>query len=179
MTDPILTTDNLFLRKLCDTDFDDLCEILQDKETMYTYEHTLSDEEAKGWYDKQIDRYQKDGFGLWAVVNKNTDDFLGMCGLTIQNINEIEYIEIGYMFKKKYWHHGYATEAAIGCKKYANDTLKAEKVYSIMRDNNIPSQNVATRVGMIKTGEVIKRYRNVDMLHFIFEIDLSKAKQGL
>ncbi|MCL2064229.1 MAG: GNAT family N-acetyltransferase [Candidatus Cloacimonetes bacterium] len=97
----ILTTDRLFLRKLCKTDFDNLCEILQDKETMYTYEHTLSDEEVKGWYDKQIDRYKKDGFGLWTVIHKNTDDFLGVCGLTIQNINEIEYLEIGYMFKMK------------------------------------------------------------------------------
>ena len=48
----------------------------------------------------------------------------------------------------------------------------------MLRDNNIPSQNVAKRVGMIKTGEVIKHYRNMDMLHFVFEIELSQAKQG-
>jgi RimJ/RimL family protein N-acetyltransferase len=57
----------------------------------------------------------------------------------------------------------------LGCKEYAFKTLKAEKVYSIIRDNNIPSQNVAIRIGMIKTKEIVKHYCNVDMAHYVYE----------
>jgi RimJ/RimL family protein N-acetyltransferase len=166
----ILETNRLLLREFSENDYDDLCEILQDKDVMYAYEHSFSNEEAVDWYNKQIERYKKNGYGLWAVIHKETKDFLGQCGLTIQNINDENYLEIGYLFKKKHWHNGYATESALGCKKYAFETLKAERVYSIIRDNNIASQNVAKRIGMEKADEIMKHYYNMDMLHYIYEI---------
>ncbi|MDR2097661.1 MAG: GNAT family N-acetyltransferase [Spirochaetaceae bacterium] len=167
----ILETNRLSLREFLENDYDDLSEILQDKGVMYAYEHPFSNEEVENWYDKQIERYNKDGYGLWAVIHKETKDFLGQCGLTIQEINGKKYLEIGYLFKKEHWHNGYATEAALGCKKYAFETLMAERVYSIIRDNNIASQNVARRVGMKKIDEIIKHYYNMDMVHYIFEIN--------
>jgi RimJ/RimL family protein N-acetyltransferase len=168
----IFETDRLFLREFLDSDYNDLCEILQDKDVMYAYEHPFSEDEVKGWYNKLIiGHYEKYGFGLWAVIHKETNAFLGQCGLTIQELNEKEYLEIGYLFKKKYWHKGYAVEAAFGCKKYAFEKLSAEKVSSIIRDTNIASQNVAKRIGMVKTGEIMKHYYDMDMLHYVFEIN--------
>jgi len=167
----IIETDRLFLREFNNSDIIDLCEILQDKDVMYAYEHTFSDEEVKSWYNRLIaGHYEKYGFGLWAVIHKETNELLGQCGLTIQGINEKEYLEIGYLFKKKHWHNGYAVESALGCKKYAFKKLMAEKVYSIIRDNNIPSQKVANKIGMEKTNEIIKHYCNMDILHYIFEV---------
>jgi RimJ/RimL family protein N-acetyltransferase len=178
----ILETDRLILREFLDSDYTDLCEILQDKDTMYAYEHSFSDDEVKNWYDKLIvGHYERYGFGLWAVIHKKTNEFLGQCGLTIQNLNGNEYLEIGYLFKKKHWHNGYAVEAAFSCKKYAFEKLYAEKVCSIIRGNNIASQNVAKRIGMEKSGEIMKHYYNMDMLHYIFEINKEKyfAKQNI
>ena len=167
----ILETDRLFLREFMDSDYNDLCEILQDKDVMYSYEHSFSDEEVMGWYNRLIiEHYEKYGFGLWAVIHKKTNDLLGQCGLTIQDLNGEKYLEIGYSFKKKHWHKGYAVEAAMGCKKYTFEILKAEKVCSIIRENNIASQNVAKRIGMEKVKEIMKHYYNMDMLHYIFEI---------
>ena len=166
----ILETDRLFLREFMDNDYKDLCDILQDIDVMYAYEHSFSNDEVKNWFNKNIDRYNENGFGLWAVILKETNDFLGQCGITIQDIDGKKYLEIGYLFKKKHWHNGYAVEAALGCKKYAFKKLKAEKIYSIIRDSNIASQNVAKRTGMDKTNEIIKHYYNMDMLHYIYEI---------
>jgi RimJ/RimL family protein N-acetyltransferase len=167
----ILETDRLFLRKFSDSDYNDLCEILQDKDVMYAYDHVFSDDEVKNWYNKLIIKhYEQYGFGLWAVIHKNTHEVLGQCGLTIQKLNGKEYLEIGYLFKKKNWHKGYAMEAASGCKKYAFEKLNAEKVCSIIRDTNIASQNVAIRIGMEKTNEIIKNYSNIGVLHYIYEI---------
>lgn len=55
----ILQTDRLILRELTKSDIADLCEILQDEQTMYAYEHAFSDEEVQCWFDNQLARYIK------------------------------------------------------------------------------------------------------------------------
>ena len=164
----ICETERLYLRELNQNDFGALCRIMQDAETMYAYEGAFSDEEAQNWLNRQLSRYRENGFGLWAVVLKETDEMIGQCGLTIQPWKNEEVLEIGYLFQRKFWHNGYATEAAAACKKYAFEVLKADEVCSIIRDTNLPSQRVAERNGMTKTDEWTKHYRGVDMPHFRF-----------
>ena len=164
----ILETERLLLREINADDFGALCRIMQDAETMYAYEGAFSDEEAQNWLNRQLSRYRENGFGLWAVVLKETDEMIGQCGLTIQPWKNEEVLEIGYLFQRKFWHNGYATEAAAACKKYAFEVLKADEVCSIIRDTNLPSQRVAERNGMTKTDEWTKHYRGVDMPHFRF-----------
>lgn len=166
----ILETKRLLLRKLTKEDYDDLCEILQDEQTMYAYEHAFSDQEAMGWLERQLTRYQTDGVGLWAVIRKEDGAFLGQAGLTYQDIGEtVPVLEVGYLFKRKYWGNGYAAEAAIGCKEYAFHTLKAARVYSIIRDNNLASQRVAKRNGMTVVKTIVKHYYGMDMPHLVFQ----------
>lgn len=164
-TDIVLETERLYLRELRQSDFRALCGILQDAEAMYAYEGAFSDREAHEWLDRQIARYQKWGFGSWAVMLKESDRLIGQCGLTMQPWKGTEVLEVGYLFLRTYWHHGYATEAAIACRQYAFDVLGAKEVCSIIRDTNIPSQNVAIRNGMVPTDTFVKRYRGVDMPH--------------
>ena len=163
-----LETENLILRELTNDDFYNLCTILQDAQVMYAYEHPFSDKEVEEWLKKQLDRYSKYGFGLWAVILKNTNEFIGQCGITVQDIGARQILEIGYLFRKDFWHKGYATESAVRCKEYAFEELKAEEVYSIIRDNNIMSQRVAERNGMKPVGTIIKHYYGMDMKHIIY-----------
>ena len=64
----ILETERTYLRKIEQSDFSALCKILQDKEVMYAYEHAFCCEEVQEWLDKQLKRYNEDGFGLWAIL---------------------------------------------------------------------------------------------------------------
>ena len=146
----ILETERLYLRELNGNDFDALCEILQDDETMYAYEGAFNDAEAREWLNRQIERYCKGGFGLWAVILKSNGKLIGQCGLTLQQWKGGEVLEIGYLFNRAYWHNGYAIESAKACKKYAFEVLQADEVCSIIRDTNIASQNVALKNGMTK-----------------------------
>lgn len=93
----ILETERLFLRRMSQSDFKALCRIMQDEETMYAYEGAFSDAEVQEWLDRQILRYDKWGFGLWAVVLKETDEMIGQCGLTMQPWKDGEVLEIGYI----------------------------------------------------------------------------------
>lgn len=161
----ILETERLILREMQPSDFDALCRIMQDEETMTAYEGAFSDEEVQAWLDRQLERYRKWGFGLWAVILKENGAMIGQCGLTMQPWKGEEVLEIGYLFERAYWHRGYATEAARACRGYAFDTLNAKEVCSIIRDTNTASQNVALRNGMKKTDSWVKHYRGVDMPH--------------
>lgn len=161
----ILETERLYLREMEQGDFAALCRILQDEQTMYAYEGAFTDEEAQEWLDRQIARCRMWGFGLWAVVLKETGEMIGQCGLTLQPWDGREVLEIGYLFARDYWHQGYATEAARACKKYAFETLGADEVCSIIRDTNTASQRVALRNGMQPAERWTKHYRGVDMPH--------------
>ncbi len=166
----ILETERLYLREMKQSDFNSLCKIMQDKETMYAYEGAFSDTEVQEWLDRQIFRYQKWGFGLWAVIQKETDEMIGQCGLTMQPWKDREVLEIGYLFQRLFWHKGYAVEAAKACKKYAFEVLNADEVCSIIRDTNTASQNVAIRNGMIAVDSWTKHYRGVDMPHYRYVV---------
>ena len=133
---------------------------------MAAYEGAFDDSETQEWLDRQISRYRKWGFGLWAVIPKETNQMIGQCGLTMQQWKDQEVLEIGYLLERSYWHKGYATEAAAACKKYAFEVLKAGEVCSIIRDTNTASQNVAIRNGMAIVDTWTKHYRGVDMPHF-------------
>ncbi|MEG1963835.1 MAG: GNAT family N-acetyltransferase, partial [Clostridia bacterium] len=132
----LIETERLLLREMAQDDYASLCLMLQDSSVMYAYEHAFSDVEAHNWLDKQIARYHNDGIGLLAVILKETGQFIGQCGLTFQDCNGKKVVEVGYIFNKKFWGHGYATEGAIACKKFAFETLNVGEVYSIIRDNN-------------------------------------------
>ena len=166
----ILETERLYLREMTQTDFSALCKIIQDDDVMYAYEGAYSAAEAQAWLDKQLRNYAVQGFGLWAVILKDSGEMIGQCGLTMQDFDGRQVLEVGYLLQKSFWHKGYASEAAIVCKEYAFEKLNVDEVFSIIRDTNIASQNVAKRNGMIVCGTFVKHFRNVDMPHLVFSV---------
>lgn len=166
----ILETEHLTLREMTPADYDALAAILRDEQTMYAYEGAFTEAETRDWLARQMTRYREDGFGLWAVILKETGQMIGQMGITLQTVEIGTFPEIGYLFNRAYWHHGYAAEAAAACRRYAFDTLGFPEVYSIIRDTNIASMNVAIRNGMTIRQRFVKHYRGVDMGHFLFSV---------
>lgn len=164
----IIETDRLLLRELTPDDLPALRRLLQDDQAMVAYEGAFSDAEVQDWLDRQLARYQRWRFGLWAVLLRESGQVIGQCGLTMQPWKGQEVLEIGYLLERAHWHHGYATEAARACKDYAFATLDATEVCSIIRDTNLASQRVALRNGMTPADTWTKRYRGVDMPHIRF-----------
>lgn len=170
MNEMILETERLVLRKLEQGDFDEVCKLLQDPVVMYAYEGAFSDQEVQAWLDKMFQRYEDDGFALWAVIEKSNGELIGQSGITYQEYNGGRVLEVGYLFRQEFWHKGFATEAAIACKEYAFQVLNFDEVYSIIRDSNVASQNVARRNGMIEVDTLVKHYRGVEMPHIVFRV---------
>jgi RimJ/RimL family protein N-acetyltransferase len=166
----LFESERLGFRELSQADYPALCAILQDEETMYAYAHAFSDAEAQAWLDRQLTRYREDGFGLWAVILKQSGRMIGQCGLSWQDVEGEKLLEIGYLFNRAYWHNGYAAEAAAACRRYAFETLGASEVCSIIRDSNLASINVAIRNGMLARRRFVKRYYDMDMPHIVFSV---------
>jgi RimJ/RimL family protein N-acetyltransferase len=153
----ILETDRLLLREIIADDSFELLKLFSDPVAMQYFPSTRSETETRDWIQSVIMRYQKDGYGPYLCINKKTSDVIGYCGLILQqDVDGIDEVEIGYGLIRKYWRQGYATEAAIGCKKYGFEELKLEKLISLIRPENKPSINVAIRNGMTWQMDIIR-----------------------
>lgn len=80
----MLETKRLLMRPLEESDLENIKRTLQDEAAMYAYEGAFSDEEAAEWLKRQMKRQDDYGLGLWAVILKETNTFIGQCGLTYQ-----------------------------------------------------------------------------------------------
>ena len=175
--DMILETERLYLRAPEPSDFEALCRILQDEEVMYAFEGAFSDEEVRAWIERQAERYRSRKLGKWAVVLKETGEMIGQCGLTLQSWKEREVLEVGYLFARKCWHRGYATEAAVACKQYAFETMGADEVCSIIRDTNTASRKVAERNGMTLQDSCMREYRGAERLYVRYAVRRNEAEK--
>ena len=164
----IMETGRLLLREMVMDDLPALWEIVGDDLTMMAWNGAWSEEENLAGLKKQINGYRENGFGRWAVVHKSIGRVIGICGLQYCDTDKDSVLEVGYLFNRSFWHNGYATEAAIASKRYAFDVLGEGEVFSLIRDINLASMNVAIRNGMLVRGRFIKHYKGVDMPHYIF-----------
>lgn len=119
---------------------------------------------AENWINKGLTRYKENTFGLQALINKETNEFIGQCGLLKQEVDGVKELEVGYSLLRKHWGKGYATEAAKFFKNYGFENKLAPSIISTIHIDNIPSQQVALRNGMTK--EKRTKWNDIDV--FIF-----------
>lgn len=133
-----------------------MSELLGDPIVMKHYPHPMDRAEAQQWIERGLARYERDGCSFYALESLATGEFLGQCGILIQEVEGVNETEVGYLLLRKYWHKGYATEAARACLEFAHSERKAERVISLIVPENVPSQNVARRLGAVIEKQIIK-----------------------
>ena len=150
----ILQTPRLILREFVAEDADALARVLSDAETMRYYPAGYDRAGVEQWIARNRERYKNDGVGLWAMLLKSSGELIGDCGITRQEVEGEYFYEIGYHLRRDLWHQGIATEAAIACREWGFQHLKADRLISLIRPENVPSQRVAERNGMTVWKEV-------------------------
>jgi len=93
----------------------------------------------------QIGHWYLRSFGMFAVVDRTTGDFVGCIG-PLQPEGWPDF-EIGWGLRRKYWGRGYASEAVKACIKHSFTELGREHLISLIDPHNIRAIRVAERVG--------------------------------
>lgn len=164
----ILETNRLYLRKIQADDYKSLCEILQNIEVMYAWEHAFSDEEVVGWINENLMRYERDGYSYWAVIEKSSNKLIGVTGLISELADNEKYVGIGYIYNKLYWNTGYAFESALACIKYAFEVLHLNEITAQIRPENSASRKVAEKLNMTVKKEFVRNYKGKEMVHLLY-----------
>ena len=105
-------------------------------------------EQCEKWFEITDNRYKNDLGGMNVLVDKVSNEFVGQCGLLIQEVDGIKEMEIGYSILPKYRNKGYATEAAQKCRDFAFENNYTDSIISILHIDNIRSEKVAGKNGM-------------------------------
>ena len=177
MSDPnksILETERLSLRPITMDDVDSLFLLFSDPIAMKYYPAVKTMQETRDWAQLVIQHHAKRGFSPYACITKKDTLFVGYCGHMFQkDVDGKDEVEIGYGLIRKYWHKGYATEAAMTCKHYGFREMKLARLVSLIRPENVPSVRVAERNGMQKENEIV-RWNN---RHFVYAISNEAGKE--
>lgn len=145
----ILETPRLLLRKFTLQDVDALAAVLGDPVVMEFYPAPLDRNGVEEWIGRNLDRYERDGHSLWAMVLKDNGELIGDCGCIVQEVEGRNEVEVAYHVRRDSWGNGYATEAARACMIYAFRQLGTKRVISMIRPPNLRSRRVAEKNGLV------------------------------
>jgi len=94
-------------------------------------------------------QYEKYGIGRWALVEMDSDEFVGWAGLKYEwNPRESCYFyDLGYRLRKEFWGKGYAYEASIPALNYAFKTMKLDEIFASAHIENGASIAILKKLG--------------------------------
>jgi RimJ/RimL family protein N-acetyltransferase len=146
----ILETDRLILRRLQLDDLDslyalycdpDVCKYIPDAPR--TYDETR---EELVWF---MDGHPKHpDLGLWATIHKESNQFIGRCGLLPWTIDGRDEVEVAYLLAKACWGQGLGTEVARAIAGYGFEQLHFSRLICLIDQENQASIKVASNIGM-------------------------------
>jgi len=103
-------------------------------------------EKTRGWIERQLAMHEKQGFGRWKLVLKETNQLAGFCGVAY--IGTTEEVEIGWWIARPLWGKGLASEAAVFVKNYALGDLGISHLISVCTPENVASLRIMQKIGL-------------------------------
>jgi ribosomal-protein-alanine N-acetyltransferase len=144
-----IETERLRLRPFHDdaSDLDALLAVLGDSRSMRYYPAPFDRAGTRRWIERQLERYERDGFGLLVIEDRATGGLIGDCGPTVQEADGESFVELGWHVLRARQGRGVATEAGAACRDAAFTSLDAPYLISLIRPENRPSRRVAEKLG--------------------------------
>lgn len=143
----ITETPRLYLREITVDDAENAYLLNLDPEVVkYTGDDPFESIEEARKFLAAYTHYQKYGFGRWGVIEKQSNEFLGWCGLKYEE--QLDEFDIGFRFFKKHWNKGYATEAAKACLELGFTKFKMKTIVGRAMHANKASIAVLQKIGL-------------------------------
>jgi RimJ/RimL family protein N-acetyltransferase len=145
----VLETERLILRQLTTEDAEFMLDLLNEP----SFIKNIGDRGVRTATDARsyilngpVTSYIKNGFGLYLVKLKETNESIGMCGLIKRDT--LEDVDIGYAFLPRFWSKGYAVESARAVKEYAKNVIGLNRIVAITDPENEGSIRVLQKIGL-------------------------------
>ena len=167
----VLETERLLLRHLSTEDAEFILELLNEP----SFIRNIGDRGVRTIDDANsyilngpVASYAKNGFGLYLVKLKETNESIGMCGLIKRDT--LEDVDIGYAFLPKFWSKGYAVESAQAVKEHAKNVIGLDRIVAITDPENEGSIRVLEKIGL-KFEKMVKLSEDdIDLKLFVADI---------
>jgi len=161
-----IKTERLILRPVLDTDVDGMFELDSNPE-VHRYLGNMpitTKEQAVKAIEALQEQYKERGIARWAVIHKETNEFMGWSGIKYLHESEQEngfynVYELGYRFIPKFWGKGYATESAQAWVDYIFNETDIKTIYAAADIPNKGSVNVLQKAGFEITDEFVFEWK--------------------
>ena len=159
---PVIETKRLLLRMFRPDDLDELARLFSDPDVLrYVGDgKPVNREETDKALKSIIKHWTTHGFGRWAVVDKNTDEFVGFGGLR----SLFGTPEVVYHLARAHWGMGLATELARASVRFGFEEHQFERIVAIAKPDNGPSIHVMEKIGMLY--EMHTSYYDMDVIQY-------------
>lgn len=161
-----LETQRLVLREMRSSDVESLHRLFSDPLLMRFWP-VFTQAETEAWVAEAMRRYAQDGFGLWAITIKGSDEAIGDCGLVRHEVDGALETDIGWHVLRAFWGQGYATEAARASRDYAFAQLGVERLVAQIHPENHASRRVAEKISM----RLLKEYHHWRGLRLLYVLE--------
>ena len=151
MTDIVIETERLILRKIGESDAELQNRVLNTPKVMEYLGGVLELHEIEAKHAKSIGWFAREGFGFMMVIEKSSGELVGHCGMKrvdnplAPNVGDHE---IGWLIREDRWRHGYANEAMRAVIDWAFDSIGAPHLVAITSERNVPSWKFMEKLGM-------------------------------
>ena len=160
----MLETPRLSLRYFTIRDQEALIPILGNARVMeFSILGVHNSQQIRQFIEQRLLSYLECGFGLYALIYKQSQELIGYCGFFVQNIESDKEVEIGYRLADRYWGQGLATEAAEAVLKYGRERYNFRRYVCLIEPANVRSVRVAQKLGMAFEKQIIYHGLNVDL----------------
>jgi RimJ/RimL family protein N-acetyltransferase len=144
----MLETDRLIHREFTLDDLEKLIEMRSDDDVIkYLGGRILQNPEAiTKRMDFYIGCYKKYGFGMNAMIWKETGEMIGWSGL--QPLDGTSEIEVGYGMIKEFWQRGIGFETANAWLDYGFNQANLDRIVAVASPENTGSWRIMEKLGM-------------------------------
>jgi RimJ/RimL family protein N-acetyltransferase len=149
----LFQTQRILCRQWVDSDLEAIYDVYSDEEgSRWVGDGTpITREESVRWLDVTFSNYSLRGYGMSTLIEKESDEVVGFCGLVHPGGQETA--EIKYAFSKSRWGLGYASEVVPAMISYGQNEHGLNRIIATVADGNKASQRVLQKSGLVRSDE--------------------------
>jgi RimJ/RimL family protein N-acetyltransferase len=119
-------------------------------------------------------QWQRNGFGPWAVLDKDTGQWIGRMGLDeLDDWHDAHKIEVGWELHHAWWGKGLASEAGLAALHFGFVEHQLERIISVTAPANAAARRVMEHIGLAYQG--LRHWRGVEVVWYALDRSVWEA----